>query len=69
MVEAGVEVTDPTGQAYPAVQFPLQPAVDSAGTSPYSPAAQSMQVHAPAREYFPGAHAVWVADTDAAGHT
>jgi hypothetical protein len=86
--KAAVADVDPAGQAYPAVQgpvqddavrppmfpylpavhCPLQDAVVVADDDPYSPAAQSVQVPAPAREYWPAAHVTAVAEVDPTGH-
>ena len=64
MFAGGVEVTVPAGQAYPALQFPEQEAFGSARLEPYSPAGQSVQASADAREYVPRGHAAAVALVD-----
>jgi hypothetical protein len=46
---------------------PLQLAVGRADTTPYSPAAQLMQVSAPGRLYLPAGHTIAVALVEAAG--
>ncbi len=46
-----VEDVDPATQKYPAVQFPLQPAVVMPDTPPYRPALQLVQTPAPPTLY------------------
>jgi hypothetical protein len=64
---AAVADVEPAGQTYPAVQGPLQAAEPNAAVAPYRPAAHWVQEPAPAREYWPAAHGVAVADVDPAG--
>ena len=62
-----VALVDPGGQAYPGAQGPVQAAEPMPPVAPYRPAAQSVHVAAPAREYLPAGHRLAVALVDPAG--
>jgi hypothetical protein len=63
-----VALTDPAGHAYPALQFPLQPAVVRPGPLPNRPAGHPLHTPAAPTEYCPGLHTTAVATTDPDGH-
>ena len=49
--DTAVAFVDPAGQAYPALQFPVQSAVINPDVLPNRPAVQGVNVVAPANEY------------------
>jgi hypothetical protein len=63
-----VALVEAAGQAYPALHSPLQLAFGMADTAPYSPAAQSMHMLAPAKLCRPAGHSVTMDDVDPEGH-
>ena len=63
-----LELVDPAGHAYPALQLPEHPADAIAAVLPYSPAVQLVQLPAPVRLYWPARHVTAVALVDPAGH-
>ncbi len=60
--------TEPEEQAKPALQLPVQDAVGRPGVAPYNPAAQSVQLLDPDREYRPDGHIAAVGDVEPAMH-
>ncbi len=59
---------EPATHAYPAVQFPLHPAVGSPDDAPYRPAAHTLHTPDPPTLYQPGLHTTAVALVEPAGH-
>jgi hypothetical protein len=63
-----VEVVEPVGQAYPALQLPPHPAVPKPGASPKVPAGQREHTPRPARLYWPMGQMAAVELVDPAAH-
>jgi hypothetical protein len=63
---AAVALVDPATQACPALQLPLQPALDRPAVAPYVPAGHALHTPAPPTLYRPAAHIAAVALVDPA---
>ena len=63
-----VELVDPAGHTYPALQLPEHAATDMADVDPYRPGAQFVHTPAPATLYRPAGHIAAVAFVDPAAH-